>query len=206
MWRVPRRFERSFAHGTFAGSTALGSYRRRPDGIFQTALASYVFFSPQNATTPAKAAAAFAALLLPYSIAGPFVGVFLDRWRRQRVLVIANTVKVALVLVVAGLVLANSDGVAFFVTAVVGTRRQPVLPLGAIGRLAARRRAARPDCRERALDNVRVGDDDRRRPRSAQASGWVPVRVRPLSRQSSCCRRSSTAPRLPLPRRWVPTY
>jgi MFS family permease len=89
------------------------------DGIFQTALASYVFFSPQNATTPSKAAAAFAALLLPYSIAGPFVGVFLDRWRRQRVLVIANTVKVALVIVVAGLVLANSDGIAFFVTAVV---------------------------------------------------------------------------------------
>jgi MFS family permease len=89
------------------------------DGIFQTALASYVFFSPQNATTPGKAAAAFAALLLPYSIAGPFVGVFLDRWRRQRVLVIANTVKVALVVVVAGLVLANSDGVAFFITAVV---------------------------------------------------------------------------------------
>jgi MFS family permease len=89
------------------------------DGIFQTGLASYVFFSPQNATTPAKAAAAFAALLLPYSIAGPFVGVFLDRWRRQRVLVVANSVKVALVLVVAALVLANSDGVAFFVTAVV---------------------------------------------------------------------------------------
>ncbi|HEY0869344.1 MAG TPA: MFS transporter [Acidothermaceae bacterium] len=89
------------------------------DGIFQTALASYVFFSPQNATTPAKAAAAFAALLLPYSIAGPFVGVFLDRWRRQRVLVVANTVKVALVLVVAALVLANSYGVAFLVTAVV---------------------------------------------------------------------------------------
>jgi MFS family permease len=89
------------------------------DGIFQAALASYVFFSPQNATTPGKAATAFAALLLPYSIAGPFVGVFLDRWRRQRVLVIANTVKVAVVVVVAGLVLANSDGVAFFVTAVV---------------------------------------------------------------------------------------
>ncbi len=89
------------------------------DGIFQAGLASYVFFSPQNATTPAKAAAAFAALLLPYSIAGPFVGVFLDRWRRQRVLVVANSVKVALVLVVAALVLANSDGAAFFVTAVV---------------------------------------------------------------------------------------
>jgi MFS family permease len=88
------------------------------DGIFETALASYVFFSPENATTPAKAAAALAALLLPYSIAGPFVGVFLDRWRRQRVLVSSNTVKVALVVVVAALVLTNSDGAAFFITAV----------------------------------------------------------------------------------------
>jgi len=88
------------------------------DGIFQAALASYVFFSPQNATTPAKAATAFAALLLPYSIAGPFVGVFLDRWRRQRVLVISNTVKVALVVLVAALVLTKSDGAAFFATAV----------------------------------------------------------------------------------------
>jgi MFS family permease len=88
------------------------------DGIFQTALASYVVFSPEKATTPAKIAAAFAVLLLPYSIAGPFAGVFLDRWRRQRVLVVANTVKVALVVVVAGLVLANSAGAIFFITAV----------------------------------------------------------------------------------------
>jgi len=88
------------------------------DGIFQTALASYVVFSPEKATTPAKIAAAFAALLIPYSIAGPFAGVFLDRWRRQRVLVIANTVKVALVLVVAGLVLADSTGAVFVGTAV----------------------------------------------------------------------------------------
>ena len=88
------------------------------DGIFQTALASYVVFSPEKATTPAKIAVAFAALLLPYSITGPFAGVFLDRWRRQRVLVIANTVKVALVVIVASLVLANSAGVVFFVTAV----------------------------------------------------------------------------------------
>jgi MFS family permease len=88
------------------------------DGIFQAALASYVVFSPEKATTPAKIAVAFAVLLLPYSIAGPFAGVFLDRWRRQLVLVIANTVKFALVVIVAGLVIANSAGVAFFVTAV----------------------------------------------------------------------------------------
>ena len=88
------------------------------DGIFQAGLASFVFFSPEKATTPGKTAAAFAALLLPYSILGPFVGVFLDRWRRQRVLVVGNVVKVVLVLVVAALVLANSSGAAFFVIVV----------------------------------------------------------------------------------------
>ncbi len=88
------------------------------DGIFQAGLASFVFFSPEKLTTPGKTAAAFAALLLPYSILGPFVGVFLDRWRRQRVLVVGNAVKVVLVLVVAALVLANSAGALFFGIAV----------------------------------------------------------------------------------------
>ena len=88
------------------------------DGIFQVALASYVLFNPEQATTPGEAAAAFAALLLPYSLVGPFVGVFLDRWSRQRVLVTANLTKVVLVLGVAGLVAASSEGVAFFATAV----------------------------------------------------------------------------------------
>jgi MFS family permease len=88
------------------------------DGIFQVALASYVLFNPEKATTPGETAAAFAALLLPYSLVGPFVGVFLDRWSRQRVLVLANLTKVALVLGVAGFVAAGSEGVAFFATAV----------------------------------------------------------------------------------------
>ena len=88
------------------------------DGIFQVALASYVLFNPEQATTPGEAAAAFAALLLPYSLVGPFVGVFLDRWSRQRVLVTANLTKVVLVLGVAGLVAAGSEGVAFFATAI----------------------------------------------------------------------------------------
>jgi MFS family permease len=88
------------------------------DGIFQVALASYVLFNPEQATTPGETAAAFAALLLPYSLVGPFVGVFLDRWSRQRVLVVANLVKVGLVLGVAGLVAVGSEGIAFFATAI----------------------------------------------------------------------------------------
>jgi MFS family permease len=88
------------------------------DGMFQAALASYVLFNPENATTPAETASALAAVLLPYSLIGPFVGVFLDRWSRQRVLVVGNIIKVALVVAVALLVGAGSEGAFFFVAAV----------------------------------------------------------------------------------------
>ena len=55
------------------------------DGLFQVALASYVFFTPEKQATPGAAAVTFATLLLPYSFVGPFAGVFLDRWRRRNV-------------------------------------------------------------------------------------------------------------------------
>ena len=67
------------------------------DGLFQAALFSAVFFNPERATSAAQAASSFAVLLLPYSVVGPFAGVFLDRWRRQRVLVATNLVRAALV-------------------------------------------------------------------------------------------------------------
>lgn len=67
------------------------------DGLFQAALFSAVFFNPERATSAAQAASSFAVLLLPYSVVGPFAGVFLDRWRRQRVLVVANLSRAGLV-------------------------------------------------------------------------------------------------------------
>ena len=57
------------------------------DGIFQVALASTVLFSPERAPTSGAIAGAFAAILLPFTILGPFVGVFLDRWSRRWILV-----------------------------------------------------------------------------------------------------------------------
>ncbi len=67
------------------------------DGLFQAALFAAVFFDPTKATSAAQAAAAFTTLLLPYSLVGPFAGVFLDRWRRQRVLRNGNLVRAVLV-------------------------------------------------------------------------------------------------------------
>jgi MFS transporter len=88
------------------------------DGVFQSSLASAVFFNPDHQTDPKQAAAGFMVLLLPYSLIGPFAGVFLDRWRRQRVLVRANLIRVVFVLATAGVLLsAGPRGVPFYVSA-----------------------------------------------------------------------------------------
>ena len=83
------------------------------DGVFQAALAGTVLFNPQRAADPLDVAAGFAVLLLPYSLVGPFAGVWLDRWSRRSVLLRANVVRAGLVAVVAAIVLGGVDGVPF---------------------------------------------------------------------------------------------
>jgi MFS family permease len=71
------------------------------DGLFQGALVGATFFNPEKSTSAAAAAGAFATLLLPYSLVGPFAGVGLDRWSRQRTLVVTNVLRALLLLVLA---------------------------------------------------------------------------------------------------------
>ena len=85
------------------------------DGVFQAALAGTVLFNPQRAADPLAVAAGFAVLLLPYSLVGPFAGVWLDRWSRRQVLLRANLLRAGLVAVVAALVLGGVQGTAFYV-------------------------------------------------------------------------------------------
>lgn len=87
------------------------------DGVFQVALAAFVVFSPQKEATAGDVAKAFALLLLPFTVIGPFAGVFLDRWRRRQVLVYANLLRAGIVLIVAAQVLAGHSGVLFYVSA-----------------------------------------------------------------------------------------
>src|SRR3954451_22652691 len=83
------------------------------DGVFQAALAGTVLVNPQRAADPLDVAAGFAILLLPYSLVGPFAGVWLDRWSRRSVLVRANVLRAGLVAVVAVLVLGGVQGTVF---------------------------------------------------------------------------------------------
>ncbi len=96
-----RDFRRLFA-------TRLGS--QLADGTFQVALTSVFFFSPERQASAGRIAAAFAVLLLPYSLVGPFAGVLLDRWRRRQILVWANAMRAGLVVGVAALVAGGVSG------------------------------------------------------------------------------------------------
>lgn len=80
------------------------------DGLLQSALATFVLFSPERQPTAAKIAVAFAVLLIPYSVIGPFAGVFLDRWRRRQVLIWANVARAVVAIGLIALVAAANDG------------------------------------------------------------------------------------------------
>ena len=60
------------------------------DGLFQSALASFLLFSPERQASAVSAATAFAVVLLPYSLIGPMVGTLLDRFSRQRAIFFSN--------------------------------------------------------------------------------------------------------------------
>ncbi len=81
------------------------------DALFQSALASFVLFSPERQADALSAAIAFAVVLLPYSLVGPFVGTILDRVSRQRALLFANAARGINLLVVALLVFSGQTGV-----------------------------------------------------------------------------------------------
>ncbi len=81
------------------------------DGLFQSALASFVLFSPERQASAVNAAVAFAVVLLPYSVVGPFVGTILDRFSRQRAIFLANIVRAATLGVIALLMFNDRTGV-----------------------------------------------------------------------------------------------
>ncbi|MBB2912712.1 MFS family permease [Streptosporangium becharense] len=103
------------------------------DGIFQFAVAGFAFFSPEKSTSAVQIAAGLAVLFLPYSILGPFVGVFIDRWSRRQILVIAPLVRGALLLTTAVLVAAEAPDAVFYAAAlgVLGVNRFFLAALGA---------------------------------------------------------------------------
>jgi MFS family permease len=89
------------------------------DGMFQIGLATLFFFSPERMATAGGVAGAFAVLLLPFTVVGPFAGPLLDRWRRRQVLLIGNAVRVLLTVILAVTIVTRGVSVAVYVLTLV---------------------------------------------------------------------------------------
>jgi MFS family permease len=67
------------------------------DGLFQAALVASIVFNPEEQNTILGFAIATLVVSLPFSILGPFTGVFIDRWSRRKILVVAPWLRAAAV-------------------------------------------------------------------------------------------------------------
>ena len=68
------------------------------DGMFQAGLASVLFFDPDpgHQSSAGGIAVGFVLLFAPFTFVGPFVGPLIDRWQRQRILLVGNLLRFGL--------------------------------------------------------------------------------------------------------------
>jgi MFS family permease len=85
------------------------------DGVFTAGVGTYVFFNKSFFPDPAAGAAAFAVLYGPYSLIGPFAGVFIDRWSRRQILTYSALIRSVFVVLTAALMAANNKSVPLYV-------------------------------------------------------------------------------------------
>jgi MFS family permease len=95
------------------------------DGVFNAALTAYLFFSATSFPNPVAAVDAFVVLYLPYSLVGPFAGVFIDRWSRRQIIVWGAMIRAAMVAVTGFVVLSGQTRYPLYVCAlaVLGVNR-----------------------------------------------------------------------------------
>ncbi len=89
------------------------------DGLFNAGLGAYVFFNATSFPNPAAAATSFAVLYLPYSLIGPFAGVFIDRWSRRQILLWSALLRAGFAAIAAVFVVTGALGLPIWLAALV---------------------------------------------------------------------------------------
>lgn len=102
------RAHEALRHGDFRRLFGIRLASQCGDGLFQASLISSFVFSPERADTALDFAIATLVVALPFTLLGPFAGVFIDRWSRRRILLLAPWIRAATV----GLVLLDPDNFA----------------------------------------------------------------------------------------------
>jgi len=85
------------------------------DGIITAGVGTYVFFNASTFPSPSAGAAAFTVLYLPYSLVGPFAGVFIDRWSRRQILVWSALLRASFVVATAACMAVGNRGVPLYI-------------------------------------------------------------------------------------------
>lgn len=106
-------------HPRFSRLLAVRWSGQATDGVFQSALASFVLFSPERQANALNAALGFAVVLLPYSIVGPLIGTVLDRISRQRAVFLSNLLRSANLIVVSIFIFNGTTGIALTVVVLI---------------------------------------------------------------------------------------
>lgn len=95
---------RLWRHSGFRRLLTVRLFTQAADGTLQVGMASFVLFSPQNQPNAWAIAGVLAITLLPFTVLGPFVSPLLDRWSRRQVVVICDTIRAGLAILI-GLIL-----------------------------------------------------------------------------------------------------
>ncbi|MCA1830017.1 MAG: MFS transporter [Actinobacteria bacterium] len=89
------------------------------DGVFQVSAASVLLFQHPGANPAAGLFTLTAATLIPFSIIGPFVGVFIDRWNRRKILTVVPLSRAAVAALLPIAALAGTHSAAFYIDTLV---------------------------------------------------------------------------------------
>jgi MFS family permease len=89
------------------------------DGVFNAGLGAYVFFNATTFPDPATAATSFAVLYLPYSLIGPFAGVFIDRWSRRQIMLWSALLRSGFAAIVAIFIAIGALGLPIWLSALI---------------------------------------------------------------------------------------
>lgn len=99
---------RLWRHSGFRRLLTVRLFTQAADGTLQVGMASYILFSPQNQPNAWAIAGVLALTLLPFTVLGPFVSPLLDRWSRRQVVVICDTIRASLALLIGVMIFAGA--------------------------------------------------------------------------------------------------
>lgn len=91
------RWRRLLRQPAFARLVGVRVLTQGADATIQVGMASYLLFNPQNQPNAWAIAAVIALVMLPFSVVGPFVSPILDRFARQRIVIVCDALRLALV-------------------------------------------------------------------------------------------------------------